>query len=59
MRLHTQGWEDVMPDDASLIEAPTPDLTTSTIDLSEAFLAHIALCGENPEITHFTSADAQ
>jgi hypothetical protein len=41
-----------------LVEPPTPAMNAK-VDLAEEFLAHVALRGETPEITHFTYANAQ
>ncbi|KAJ1303068.1 hypothetical protein OPQ81_011269 [Rhizoctonia solani] len=54
-RLNLPALEDVLPWGISLVEAepPTPAVTRP-INLTEEFLAHISLCGETPEITHYT-----
>ncbi|CUA75292.1 hypothetical protein RSOLAG22IIIB_05830 [Rhizoctonia solani] len=44
--------EDVLPWGISLVEREPP--TPRVVNLTEEFLAHISLCGETPEITHYT-----
>ncbi|KAB5590924.1 hypothetical protein CTheo_5618 [Ceratobasidium theobromae] len=54
---HLPALQDIIPWD--LVDPPTPAMPFGRIDLAEEFLAHIALRGETPEITHFTYANAQ
>jgi hypothetical protein len=51
----TQALEDVLPREISLFkrEPRIPGLSNS-VSITEEFLAHVSLCGENPEITHYT-----
>ncbi|CAE6375816.1 unnamed protein product [Rhizoctonia solani] len=46
--------EDVLPWGISLVEPEPPTPRIKPINLTEEFLAHITLCGETPEITHYT-----
>ncbi|KAF8693848.1 hypothetical protein RHS03_08301, partial [Rhizoctonia solani] len=54
-KINMPALEDVLPWEISLFkrESPTPGLSRS-INVAEEFLAHVSLCGETPEITHFT-----
>ncbi|KAG8733532.1 hypothetical protein FRC11_005534 [Ceratobasidium sp. 423] len=54
-RLNLPALEEVLPWGISFIERepPTPGVTRQ-VNLTEEFLAHISLCGETPEITHYT-----
>ncbi|QRW19930.1 ICE-like protease (caspase) p20 domain protein [Rhizoctonia solani] len=54
-KINIPALEDVLPWEISLFkrESPTPGLSRS-INVAEEFLAHVSLCGETPEITHYT-----
>ncbi|CAE6455941.1 unnamed protein product [Rhizoctonia solani] len=54
-RFNLPALEDVLPWEISLFkrEPSIPGLSRS-INVAEEFLAHVSLCGETPEITHYT-----